>query len=103
MKQQINSFAENHLITESLNHKVSCRRSFSSAFTLIEVLVVVAIIALLVAVLLPALNRARAQAKMMTCQSNIRQLTLAFLMYANDYKGEAPANLEAAKLGLVAT
>jgi prepilin-type N-terminal cleavage/methylation domain-containing protein len=59
-------------------------------FTLIEVLVVVAIIALLVSILLPSLIRARAQARMVTCQSNMRQLGLAFLTYATENKGALP-------------
>ncbi len=67
---------------------VSGRRR--QAFTLIEVLVVVAIIALLVAILLPSLNRARAQVRAMTCQSNMRQLALGFLTYAAENKGSLP-------------
>jgi prepilin-type N-terminal cleavage/methylation domain-containing protein len=58
----------------------ACRGS--GAFTLIEVLVVVAIIALLVAILLPSLARARQQAKMLVCQTNVHQLSTAFIMYS---------------------
>lgn len=54
------------------------------AFTLIELLVVIAIIALLMAILLPALNRAREHGKRATCLSNLRQLTTAWLMYADE-------------------
>jgi type II secretory pathway pseudopilin PulG len=57
---------------------------------LIEVLVVVAIIALLVSILLPSLSRARAQARMVLCQSNIKQVCNAFAMYAVDTKGRFP-------------
>ena len=57
-----------------------------AAFTLIELLVVVAIIALLVAVLLPTLAKAREQAKRVVCGSNVKQQTLAFHLYQNDYK-----------------
>ncbi len=58
------------------------------AFTLIELLVVIAIIAILMAILMPALNAARDQARRLHCQSNIRTLTAAWLMYkdANDDK-----------------
>ena len=53
-------------------------------FTLIELLVVIAIIAVLMAILMPALNRAREQGKRSTCLSNLKQLTLAWIMYADD-------------------
>lgn len=56
-------------------------------FTLIELLVVIAIIALLMALLLPALERAREQAKRVICLSNLHQLTLAWIMYADDNEG----------------
>ena len=54
------------------------------AFTLIELLVVIAIIALLMAILLPILHRAREQGARAACLSNLRQLTLAWLLYAED-------------------
>jgi prepilin-type N-terminal cleavage/methylation domain-containing protein len=56
-------------------------------FTLVELLVVIGIIAVLIAVLLPALSKAREQAKVTACLSNIRQLTTGWMMYANDNKG----------------
>ena len=64
------------------------RKSGRYGFTLIELLAVIAIISLLMGILLPAMNRARAQSKRAACLSNIKQLTVVWLMYAddNDYK-----------------
>ena len=58
-----------------------------SGFTLIELLVVIAIIAGLMALLLPALGRAREQARRAVCLSNLRQLTTAWLLYAEANDG----------------
>ncbi|MFO7946291.1 MAG: prepilin-type N-terminal cleavage/methylation domain-containing protein [Armatimonadota bacterium] len=56
-----------------------------SGFTLIELLVVIAIIAILAAILFPVFARAREQAHKSSCLSNLKQLGLADLMYAQDY------------------
>jgi len=55
-----------------------------TAFTLVELLVVIAIIALLMALLMPALERAREQGKRVMCLNNLKQLTLAWNLYADD-------------------
>jgi prepilin-type N-terminal cleavage/methylation domain-containing protein/prepilin-type processing-associated H-X9-DG protein len=60
------------------------------AFTLVELLLVVGIVALLVAILLPALGRAREHARRVQCASNLRQVALATIMYANQNGGVMP-------------
>ena len=59
-----------------------------SAFTLIELLVVISIIALLMSILMPALSVVREQGKRAICLSNLRQLTMAWVLYADDYDGK---------------
>jgi prepilin-type N-terminal cleavage/methylation domain-containing protein len=60
------------------------------AFTLVELLVSLAVITLLVAILVPTLSRARLQTKITVCQSNLKQLSLFFLMYANENSSALP-------------
>jgi len=54
-------------------------------FTLIELLVVIAIIAILAAILFPVFARARESARQSTCTSNLKQITIGLMMYAQDY------------------
>jgi prepilin-type N-terminal cleavage/methylation domain-containing protein/prepilin-type processing-associated H-X9-DG protein len=74
------------------------KKSFRQAagavgFTLVELLVVMAIIAILAALLLPTLSKARGRAQGISCLNNTRQLTLAWLLYADDHDGLLPYNL----------
>ena len=60
------------------------------AFTLVELLVVIAIIALLMAILLPALQRAKEQARTITCRNKLRQYGICMRMYLDDFEGRFP-------------
>jgi prepilin-type N-terminal cleavage/methylation domain-containing protein len=59
-------------------------------FTLVELLVVVGVIVILIALLLPALQKARDQANVIACQSNLRQTYMGIVMYANDNRQWIP-------------
>ncbi len=61
-------------------------------FTLIELLVVIAIIAILAAILFPVFARAREKARQSSCLSNVKQLGLGMMMYAQDYDDCLPLN-----------
>jgi prepilin-type N-terminal cleavage/methylation domain-containing protein/prepilin-type processing-associated H-X9-DG protein len=68
-----------------MNGGMPTQRGRGAGFTLIELLVVIAIIALLAGLLLPSLARARDKGKAAKCQSNLRQLAIAAIMYDDDH------------------
>jgi prepilin-type N-terminal cleavage/methylation domain-containing protein/prepilin-type processing-associated H-X9-DG protein len=65
-------------------------RHSRSGFTLIELLVVIAVIAILAAILFPVFAQAREKARQTTCTSNVKNLGLAVMMYAQDYDETYP-------------
>src|SRR3990172_1768032 len=64
-------------------------------FTLIELLVVIAIIAILAAMLMPALSRAKDRGRSAACLANLKQLSVAWVMYADDFAQRFPPNKSA--------
>ncbi|MBI3911837.1 MAG: DUF1559 domain-containing protein [Armatimonadetes bacterium] len=60
-------------------------------FTIIEILVVIAVLAILAAMLFPVLVQAREAARRSVCQSNLRQIGMAFTQYVSDFDGAYPS------------
>jgi prepilin-type N-terminal cleavage/methylation domain-containing protein/prepilin-type processing-associated H-X9-DG protein len=86
-------------MTRSPHSGPIARRRGVHGFTLVELLVVIGIIAVLISILLPALNRARESGYRVQCLSNLRQLGVAFLMYANENKGKLPPRTASRTVG----
>lgn len=64
-----------------------------SAFTLIDLLVSIAVMSVLIAIMLPSITSAHEAARRVACRSNVRQIGLGIVMYANDHDGRLPASV----------
>ena len=76
------------LVPQAMNAFVSNPRT--KAFTLVELLVVIAIIGILASLLLPVLHQGQARAQRIWCESNLKQIGLAYHTFANDHSGKFP-------------
>ena len=82
----------------TLQRRIGCLRALfvpargTGGFTLIELLVVIASVAILASLLTPALIRARNQASAVTCLSNMKQFSYAWIMYADDNQDSIAPN-----------
>lgn len=83
-------FRKSEVKRPSVRQLRACGKRTRTRFTLIELLVVIAIIAILAAMLLPSLRRARAQARLIECVSNLRQVNIAMHSYLMDSDEQLP-------------
>ncbi len=74
------------------------RTETTTAFTLVELLVVVAVMGILASVLLPALAKAKSKGQALICLNNLRQLHLAWMLYAHDNNDRLAYNLGATEI-----
>src|SRR6185369_16708028 len=60
------------------------------AFTFPDLLVIIAVVMILVAIVIPLIGKSHAKARQAQCRSNLKEITRAVLLYADDYKGTLP-------------
>lgn len=75
------------------DHPVFRHRNTARGFSLLDVLVTMAVISVLMALLVPSLAKVNETARRVVCQSNVRQIGLGVLMYADDWQGQLPPSI----------
>lgn len=79
-----------HIVGRSL---VAARVAGQRAFTLIDLLVSIAVMAVLIGIMLPSISSAQEAARRVVCRSNVRQIGLGMVMFANDHDGRLPESV----------